>query len=170
MAGRETEALGREAGTTGQSTIGAPVSVCLERGADGLHHVTHHRGGGEACTFITGSREAYRVDFGVDRFYVDERRASGVATVLEGSSTYLVATIDASGTIHPIDLVVGGNSMSPSPVNQGKIPGGALVRRSRALRLAGPKSIVTRASTSSIGVRTCGSSTRCTTLRRTSNQ
>jgi uncharacterized membrane-anchored protein len=102
VAGRETEALERTDGS---------VSVCLERGADGMHHVTHVRAPAEACTFITGTSQPYRVDFGVDRFYVDERRANEVGRVAEGPTTYLVATIDASGTIHPIDLVVSGTSM-----------------------------------------------------------
>ncbi|HSO34223.1 MAG TPA: GDYXXLXY domain-containing protein [Labilithrix sp.] len=99
---RETQALPHADGD---------VSACLERGEDGLLHVTHLRLPGEACTFVTGSAAPYRIDFGVDRFYVDERRASEVGRVVAGPTTYLVATIDAAGTIHPIDLVVSGTSM-----------------------------------------------------------
>lgn len=104
VAGRETQALERPDGK---------VSVCLSRDENGMHHVSHLRAPGEACTFITGTSAPYHVDFGVDRFYVDERRASEVGTVAEGPTTYLLATIDGSGTIHPVDLVVGGRSMSP---------------------------------------------------------
>jgi uncharacterized membrane-anchored protein len=102
VAGRETEALSPQEGS---------VAACLERGADGMHHVTHLRGPKEACTFITGASRPYNVDFGVDRFYVDERRANEVGRVAEGPTTYLVVTVDGSGTIHPIDLVVSGTSM-----------------------------------------------------------
>jgi uncharacterized membrane-anchored protein len=100
---RETEALPHQDGD---------VSACLERGGDGMHHVTHLRAPGEVCTFVSGSATPYRVDFGVDRFYVDERRANDVSRVVAGPTTYLVATVDASGTIHPVDLVVSGTSMS----------------------------------------------------------
>lgn len=103
VAEREAQALGLEPG---------PVSVCVERGADGQHHVTHVRAPGELCTFLAGTSEPYRVDFGVDRFYVDERRANEVGRVNEGPSTYLVVTIDASGVVHPIELVVDGKSLA----------------------------------------------------------
>lgn len=104
LAGRETVALMPEDG---------PVTACLERGADGMHHVTHLRAPGETCTFITGKSQPYLVDYGVDRFYVDERRAGEVGRVTTGPTTYLVVAIDGEGGIHPIDLVVSGASMSP---------------------------------------------------------
>ena len=104
LAGRETVALMPEDG---------PVSACLERGTDGMHHVTHVRAPGETCTFIKGKSQPYLVDYGADRFYVDERRASEVGRVTAGPTTYLVVTIDGEGGMHPIDLVVSGTSMSP---------------------------------------------------------
>ena len=106
VAEREAVALGLGPG---------PIAVCLERGSDGQHHVTHARAPGESCTFIAGTSEPYRVDFGVDRFYVDERRANEVGRVSEGPSTYLVVTIDGSGVVHPVELVVGGKSMAATP-------------------------------------------------------
>jgi uncharacterized membrane-anchored protein len=87
------------------------VAVCLERGDDGLHHVTRWRNVGDTCApFLVGTRRV-DVDFGVDRFYVDERRADAVAAVRSGEDTYLLATVDSSGTIHPLDLVVAGKSL-----------------------------------------------------------
>lgn len=115
VAEREAEAITRAdpPAEASAESVAESVSVCIERGADGMHHVTHVRGPGEACTFITGTRKPYAVDFGVDRFYVDERRANEVGRVSEGPSTYLVVTVDAAGAIHPLDLVVGGKALAP---------------------------------------------------------
>jgi hypothetical protein len=51
------------------------------------------------------------VSFGVERFYVDERRAPSVGFVAAGPETYLVATIDDGGAVHALDLVVAGKSV-----------------------------------------------------------
>jgi uncharacterized membrane-anchored protein len=111
VAEREAEALLPETADATRS-VGDRVSACLERGLDGMHHVTHLRGPSEPCTFITGIRRDDRVDFGVDRFYVDERRAGEVERVTQGPSTYLRATTDDVGGIHSVELVVDGKSFA----------------------------------------------------------
>lgn len=89
------------------------LAFCVEEGEGWLLHVTRLRGAGDDCApFLTGVvRERGRIDFGVDRFYVDERRANEVTFVQAGPDTYLVATIDGAGRVHAIDLVVSGKSI-----------------------------------------------------------
>jgi hypothetical protein len=104
IAAREAEAIAPPAAKW--------IAVCLERSADGLYHVTRFRPPGDGCSpFLAGSRDASRLDFGIDRFYVDERIASEVQGLRAGADTYLLATIDSTGAIHPLDLVVNGNSL-----------------------------------------------------------
>jgi uncharacterized membrane-anchored protein len=89
-------------------------AVCLEATEDGLYHVTRLRRRGDACApFLSGTGAGGLIDFGVDRFYVDERIAGEVRWVRPGPNTYLVATVDGNGVVHPIDLVVDGNSLKP---------------------------------------------------------
>jgi uncharacterized membrane-anchored protein len=86
-------------------------SFCLESHGD-RWHVSRARYPGDTCTpFIAGTVTDYRVELGVERFYVDERRASQVGWVPSGADTYLLANVDNSGAIHPIDLVVAGKSV-----------------------------------------------------------
>jgi uncharacterized membrane-anchored protein len=86
-------------------------SFCLEPHGD-RWHVSRQKYPGDACTpFITGTVSSSRVELGVERFYVDERRAAQVGWVPPGSDTYLLASVDSAGAIHPIDLVVSGKSV-----------------------------------------------------------
>ena len=88
-----------------------PVSFCAES-IGGVVRPVRMRSPGDACDLVLagqGSPEGVR--FGADRFYVDERRASEVAFVRAGPSTYLVATLDGAGLVHAIDLVVDGKSV-----------------------------------------------------------
>jgi uncharacterized membrane-anchored protein len=88
------------------------IAVCLERSSDGLYHVSRVHFVGDACRrFLIGSRGSTGIDFGIDRFYVDERIAKEVRAVQAGSDTYLIATIDPRGTAHPVDFVMNGNSL-----------------------------------------------------------
>lgn len=87
------------------------VSFCAEE-SGGFVHPTHVRAPGEPCRLVmTGDVEGERVRFGAERFYVDERRANEVGFVRAGPQTYLVATLDGSGAVHPVDLVVEGKSL-----------------------------------------------------------
>jgi uncharacterized membrane-anchored protein len=88
------------------------IAVCLERSGNGLYHVSRLQSVGDACKpFLIGSRASTGIDFGIDRFYVDERIANEVRTVQAGSDTYLIATIDARGTAHAVDFVINGKSL-----------------------------------------------------------
>jgi uncharacterized membrane-anchored protein len=88
------------------------VAYCLERQADGRAHVVRPRVEGDSCPlFVTATvGPGGGLDFGVDRFYVDERR-QGEAVGLAAGDTHLVARIDGGGHIHPVDLVVRGKSL-----------------------------------------------------------
>ena len=88
------------------------IAVCLERSGDGLYHVSRVRLMGDACKpFLIGSRGSTGVDFGIHRFYVDERIANEVGSVQAGSNTYLIATTDSRGTAHAVDFVMNGKSL-----------------------------------------------------------
>jgi len=90
---------------------GGRVSFCAEA-MEGFVHPVRLRAPGEPCNLVlTGEAWPDGVRFGADRFYVDERRARDVAVVRAGPSTYLVATLDDGGSVHALDLVVGGNSL-----------------------------------------------------------
>lgn len=91
----------------------ATSSYCLEVRAGGLAHVARRRLPGDACPlWISAKPDKYaRIDFGVDRFYVDERRRDEVARISAGDGTYLVARIFDGGRIHPVDLVLNGKSV-----------------------------------------------------------
>lgn len=93
-----------------------PARFCLEdRG--GLLHVSRHLGDGEDCKLVltsTAPAASRGVDFGVDRFYVDERKAASVASVAAGPQTYVVGAI-AAGRLAIVDLVVNGRSLGRGP-------------------------------------------------------
>lgn len=89
---------------------GARIELCLEE-RRGMLHVTRVRTD-DCKPFIAGALRGGRVDFGVDRFFVDERIAGEVAFVRAGPETYVVATIDGGGAVHVIDLVVDGKSVA----------------------------------------------------------
>ena len=98
---------------------GAPRTgrFCLED-RQGLLHVSRPLGHGQDCKlFLTSTAPAAArgVDFGVDRFYVDERKAASVASVVAGPQTYVVATIDGGGRVAIVDLVVNGRSLGSGP-------------------------------------------------------
>lgn len=93
---------------------GEEVEVCLEEGGDGFHHVSRLKGPYDRCSpFLAGRRQPWRIDFGVDRFYVDEREAETVGRIEPGPNTFLIATVDGRGGVHPVDLVVNGVSLHP---------------------------------------------------------
>lgn len=78
----------------------------------GLWHVdpaTHAR---NCRVTLRGKTANGRVSFGIDRFYVDERRTDEVLRLPPGEDTYLVAHLDADGGIHPKELVVAGKAFS----------------------------------------------------------
>jgi uncharacterized membrane-anchored protein len=106
---REAAALlpGRGSGLPQQ----ASWSFCTETIAGRLHPVRVRQPGEQCSPILTGALVNGTVSFGVERFYVDERRAPSVASVLAGPETYLVATIDDEGAVHALDLVVGGKSV-----------------------------------------------------------
>jgi len=89
------------------------VDLCVEPGADGLLHVVRVAQGDATCkAFVRARRTAERaVRVDVDRFYVPEPRAGAVARVAAGPQTYLLATLDAQGGVHTVDLVVDGKSL-----------------------------------------------------------
>lgn len=90
---------------------GARASFCLEERA-GLLHVSRRRGPDDECKpFLTGQWLGGRLQFGAERFYVDERSASRVTVVRAGAETYVVATIDDGGVLGLKDLVVDGKSV-----------------------------------------------------------
>ena len=104
VAVREAQAFGR--------TVGEGAAFCLEQ-RGGPWHVSRPRAAGDDCQPFLATRPGRSgvVDFGVDRFYVDERRRSEVSVVEPGPNTYLVAVVDGRGRVHPRELVVGGKSL-----------------------------------------------------------
>jgi uncharacterized membrane-anchored protein len=81
---------------------------CLEE-RDGRHHIDSvHYSAGDCDIFIR------RVDptFGVDRFYLDERKAKDLAWIPASADAYVTATVSRDGGIHVTDLVIDGKSVS----------------------------------------------------------
>jgi uncharacterized membrane-anchored protein len=87
-----------------------PVELCLVE-EEGLVHARALRTGDQAnCPlFLAGTFDSYRVNLGVERFYVDERAETEIGRVTAGPQTYLVARVDAEGRVHPTDLVINGS-------------------------------------------------------------
>lgn len=81
------------------------TAFCLKENDHGLHDVYGGRRVYKDCPLFLS-------DLKIDRFYVDEARQNEVVRFDAGNDTYLVARIDASGGVHPVDLVVAGKSMS----------------------------------------------------------
>jgi hypothetical protein len=81
--------------------IGGAGTYCLEDG-----HVTAQRGAHDKCDlFITRSGK----NFGIDRYYIDERLAHELTRVSAGEDTYVETQIGDDGAIHVKHLVVDGN-------------------------------------------------------------
>jgi len=98
----------REAQAFARPTDG-PASFCVEELEGRMHVMSPRETPADCDRFITSVAPASgRVDFGVSRFYVDERKAPRVATVDASPHSYLIATLDDQGRIHPVDLVVNG--------------------------------------------------------------
>ena len=92
-----------------------PQMFCIEP-KDGLYHVKSVRTGSESsCSpFLRATLDnGAHWDFGIDRFYVDERLANEASRIRANPNTYLVATVDDSGAVHAVDLVVNGKSFGP---------------------------------------------------------
>jgi uncharacterized membrane-anchored protein len=89
----------------------APQSFCIEP-KDGLYHVIGMRTGPSSCSlFLRATLDEWsHWNFGVDRFFVDERLANEARWIQANPNTYLIASVDDRGAIHPFDLVVNGNS------------------------------------------------------------
>jgi uncharacterized membrane-anchored protein len=103
----------REAHDLGGGLREARVEYCLEPRQDGRWHVSGRRESvGDACaSFIAGRVDAAGwPDFGIDRFYVDEREQDAVR-IDPSSDSYLVARLDRDGYLHPVDLVIRGRSL-----------------------------------------------------------
>src|SRR6516162_7715393 len=93
----------------------SPQMFCIEA-RDGLYHVKGVRtGSASSCfPFLRATLDQWaHWDFGVDRFYVDERLANEARQIQANPNTYLIATVDDNGTVHPVDLVVNGKSFGP---------------------------------------------------------
>lgn len=93
----------------------APQTFCIEP-KQGLYHVKGVRTGStSSCSPFLRATVDQRAhwDFGVDRFYVDERLANEARQIQANPNTYVVATVDDSGAIHAVDLVVNGKSLGP---------------------------------------------------------
>jgi uncharacterized membrane-anchored protein len=97
----------REASSSPQGT-----EFCLEE-RDGRHHVTVVRTRPEDCALFLRARQATLPRFGVERFYIDERRSKEAAIVTAGPDTYLRARVQ-DGVVHPVDLVVAGRAFAPA--------------------------------------------------------
>ena len=97
----------REAAALGASA----VDYCLEE-RDGRHHVTRPRQAPGDCALFLRAVQPLGPRFGVERFYIDERRADAVAVVSPGADTYLRARLGRDGRVHPIDLVIAGRPIS----------------------------------------------------------
>jgi len=98
----------------------SPQRFCIEP-RDGLYHVTGVRkDSASSCSpFLQATfDDRGHWNFGVDRFYVDERLANEVRWIQANPNTYLVAVVDDGGVVHPIDLVVNGNSFASKPASR----------------------------------------------------
>ena len=92
-----------------------PQAFCIEP-EEGLYHVKGVRtGSASSCSpFLRATLdERAHWYFGVDRFYVDERLANEARWIQPNPDTYLIATVDDSGAVHAVDLVVNGKSLGP---------------------------------------------------------
>jgi GDYXXLXY motif protein len=89
----------------------AAVDYCLDE-RDGRHHVTRPRRAPGDCALFLRAVQPSGTRFGVERFYIDERRAGAVAIVSPGPDTYLRARLGRDGRVHPIDLVIAGRPIS----------------------------------------------------------
>ncbi|HKD39447.1 MAG TPA: GDYXXLXY domain-containing protein [Myxococcaceae bacterium] len=92
-----------------------PQAFCIEP-KEGLYHVKGVRtGSASSCSpFLRATLDEWaHWDFGVDRFYVDERLANEARWIQANPDTYLIATVDDSGAVHPVDLIVNGKSLGP---------------------------------------------------------
>ena len=89
------------------------LGYCVDVRSDGRAHIERVRRVPSDCAlFLTATFDAeHRPQFGVERFYVDERRQDQVGGFSAGDDTYLVARVDGAGRIHPVDLVVKGRSL-----------------------------------------------------------
>jgi len=93
----------------------APQMFCIEV-KEGLYHVKGLRmGSASSCSpFLRATLDnGAHWDFGIDRFYVDERLANEASRIQANPNTYLVATVDDSGALHAVDLIVNGKSFGP---------------------------------------------------------
>jgi len=97
----------REAVALGAATD----DYCLEE-RDGRHHVTRRRQAPGDCALFLRTVQRSEPRFGVERFFIDERRAHEVASVSPGPDTYLRARLGRDGRVHPIDLIVAGRPIS----------------------------------------------------------
>jgi uncharacterized membrane-anchored protein len=114
VAVREAETLLRPGGAN------VPQTFCIDP-KDGLYHVKRVRtGSASSCSpFLRATlNERAQWDFGVDRFYVDERLANEARWIQANPDTYLIATVDGSGAVHPVDLVVNGKTLGPKDSNR----------------------------------------------------
>lgn len=84
---------------------------CLEE-RQGRWHVKPEAEPSSCRYSIEGSNRSGKVRFGIERFYVDERRAREVLQLPADRDTYLIAHLDRGGGIHPRELVVGGKPFS----------------------------------------------------------
>jgi hypothetical protein len=78
---------------------------CLTEDA-GRHHVTGARH--DDCDLFLRRRDG---DFGVDRFYVDERKADEVAFIPNDADAYITAFVTKDGVIHVTNLFVNGRAL-----------------------------------------------------------
>ena len=83
-------------------------AICIAPDSAGLMHLGAPRTIENLCAQFLTLQSDQRPRFGVDRFYVDERKAAQLQVVREGPDTYLVATLDSAGGIHPVELVLEG--------------------------------------------------------------
>ncbi len=104
----------REAEDGGFRLHDGESEFCLEE-REGLWHVNPSKSPGECRVTILGKARDGRIRFGIERFYVDERRANEVQSLQADADTYLIAHLDANGGIHPKELVVAGRPFSAKP-------------------------------------------------------
>jgi uncharacterized membrane-anchored protein len=102
----------REAAGLAPEPPSGEIAYCLETRGDGRAHVVRRKLPGDTCPlFLTATAgPASGLDFGVDRFYVDERRRNEALGLAAGDAV-LVAHVDGGGRVHPVDLVVRGRSL-----------------------------------------------------------
>jgi len=90
-------------------------AYCITQGPNGLSHVSSVKAPGNNCwPFLAnvGRPESGEPpQFGVERFYVDERSEFTQRGITRADDAYLVATVDREGRLHPFDLVVAGQSV-----------------------------------------------------------